>query len=56
MFQTLRARVALILFAIVASSFFLYRNYMRPGGSDGKPAGQMVTLLKKKSLKPENKK
>ena len=43
MFQTLRARVALILFAIVASSFFLYRNYMR-GGPDGKPAGQMVTL------------
>ena len=44
MFQTLRARVALILFAILASSFFLYRNYMRPGGADGKPAGQMVTL------------
>jgi preprotein translocase subunit SecD len=44
MFQTLRARVALILVAIAASSFFLYRNYMRPGGPDGKPAGQMVTL------------
>jgi preprotein translocase subunit SecD len=42
MFQTLRARVALILLAIAASSFFLYRNYMR--GPDGKPAGQMVTL------------
>jgi len=44
MFQTLRARVALILVAVLASSFFLYRNYMRPGGPDGKPAGQMVTL------------
>ncbi len=43
MFQTLRARVALILLAVAASSFFLYRNYMR-GGPDGKPAGQMVTL------------
>jgi preprotein translocase subunit SecD len=43
MFQTLRARVALILFAILASSFFLYRNYMREG-PDGKIAKQMVTL------------
>jgi preprotein translocase subunit SecD len=43
MFQTLRARVALILLAIAASSFFLYRNYMRVDEA-GKPIGQMVTL------------
>ncbi|HEX8213611.1 MAG TPA: protein translocase subunit SecD [Longimicrobium sp.] len=35
--------MALILFAILASSFALYRNYMRDG-ADGKPARQMVTL------------
>jgi len=43
MFQTLRARVALILVAVLASCFALYRNYMRDG-ADGKPARQMVTL------------
>ena len=43
MFQTLRARVGLILLACLASSFFLYRNYMRPG-ADNKPSGQLVTL------------
>ncbi len=43
MFQTLRARVGLILLAVLASSFFLYRNYMRPG-ADNKPSGQLVTL------------
>jgi preprotein translocase subunit SecD len=44
MFQTLRARVALILFAMLASSFFLYRNYMRPAEAGGPPGRQMVTL------------
>lgn len=44
MFQTLRARVALILVAVLASSFFLYRNYMRPAEAGGPPSRQMVTL------------
>ncbi|HEY0153297.1 MAG TPA: protein translocase subunit SecD [Longimicrobium sp.] len=35
--------MALILLAIAASSFFLYRNYMRVDEA-GKPIGQMVTL------------
>jgi preprotein translocase subunit SecD len=43
MFQTLRARVALILLAIAASSFFLYRNYLRED-TTGKRIGQIVTL------------
>ncbi|MBD0319686.1 MAG: protein translocase subunit SecD [Gemmatimonadetes bacterium] len=35
--------MGLILLAVLASSFFLYRNYMRPG-PDNKPSGQLVTL------------
>jgi preprotein translocase subunit SecD len=44
MFQNLRARVGLILFVALASTFFLYRNYMRPAGAGGEPSRQAVTL------------
>jgi preprotein translocase subunit SecD len=44
MFQNLRARFGLIFLAVLASTFFLYRNYMRPMGDEGKPSGQAVTL------------
>ncbi len=44
MFQTLRARWGLIALVSLASLFFLYRNYMRPMGDDGRPSRQAVTL------------
>jgi preprotein translocase subunit SecD len=44
MFQTLRARFALILLAVLASSYFLHRNYTAVDGVDGKPTRQAVTL------------
>ncbi|HYW05728.1 MAG TPA: protein translocase subunit SecD [Longimicrobium sp.] len=44
MFQTLRARFGLIVLVVLASLFFLYRNYMRVEGVDGKPSRQAVTL------------
>jgi preprotein translocase subunit SecD len=43
MFQNSKARVALILAVVLASAFFLYRNYTRPD-ADGKPSKQLVTL------------
>lgn len=44
MFQTLRARVGLIVLVSLASLFFLYRNYMRPAEAGGPPSRQAVTL------------
>ncbi|HEX8832266.1 MAG TPA: protein translocase subunit SecD [Longimicrobium sp.] len=36
--------MGLILFVMLASTFFLYRNYMRPVGEGGEPSRQAVTL------------
>ncbi|MEW5930575.1 MAG: protein translocase subunit SecD [Gemmatimonadota bacterium] len=43
MLQNLKVRFAIIAVALVASLFFLYRNYSAPG-PDGKPSRQAVTL------------